>query len=65
MTEKIEIIDGKEYVVKVLPSDKRLQPAQVKKRQLFQSMSSGEKFKYFKEVKRKAKKNRRKKRKRK
>jgi hypothetical protein len=56
---RIEIIDGVEYEVTVLPDDYRLQPGQVKKRQLFQSMSSQEKKRFFRE-KREAARERRK-----
>jgi hypothetical protein len=45
--QRIEVIDGREYVVTTLPKDKRLSPSQAKKRQLFQALSTAEKQAYI------------------
>ncbi len=60
--KRIEERDGKTFEVTVLPSDHRLRPSQVKKRQLFQALSAKEKREFFKEKRKAAAKKRRKKR---
>ncbi len=65
LKERTEIIDGKEYKVTTLPSDPRLRPSAVKRRTLWNSLSSREKKRYLAEVRRKARAKRRRKRKKK
>ena len=49
MKQRIEIRDGKEFVVTTLPSDPRLQPAATRKRALFAALSGTENQRFIRE----------------
>lgn len=57
--EHIEIIDGKEFKVTVLPKDRRTEPARAKKRALWNRLTSAQKKRYLEEKRAKAKMKRR------
>jgi hypothetical protein len=61
--QRLEIRDGKPFVVTTLPADKRLTPSATNKRQLFQALSTGEKKAFINDRIRTSKKRRRRKRK--
>ena len=64
MKERIETRDGQQYVVTVLPKDRRLTPSAGKQRAMFSALSSREKAAYIDGRIRRAKAKKRRRRKR-
>jgi len=58
MTQRTEIIDGREFVVTTLPQDKRLEPGATRKRALWNRLTAPQKAAYIRQRKAKAKRRR-------